>query len=334
MKDTTKRTIMDTSLLPADTGFKDNVTTLCIGLDFAWFGGSSNDATSQYDFLAAVLIGPDRTDSQLKCDRIPLLNRDPSAEATSAAVKRLVDGYEGDAKRIVIAIDAPLQTNRQLPERTPLPKKGSVQRRACDTHLSDRRKRIDKFYGGAAGWHPNVQPGAPLPRRLQILLKSLSSLYEIKPWTAMTSQINKLAIECFPAEAIWAVKRLNQFPEKFTAPVVKAYKDQSGSRLTATQVRDLVETVLLEGFKVPSGAPDVWPRLVEDVLAWMQNDQKWRVGNFYRGGKMLDDVVDSMICLATAISYAKNSAHVWQDAKQTDDGHIIGPGRFAQVPVT
>ena len=46
---------------------------------------------------------------------------------------------------------------------------------------------------------------------------------------------------------------------------------------------------------------------------------------------MLDDVVDSLICLATAISYSAGLAHVWQDLNQPLDGHIIGPGSMQEL---
>lgn len=319
----------DPSLFPENTGYRENVPTLCIGLDFAWFGGSDNDRTSQFDFLAAVLMGVAPGQNTLHCARVRLERRDPEARATVSELSRLIDEHGTKAERIVLAIDAPIQTNRQLPERQPKPSKGSVQRRACDEHLNDRRKRIDKAMGGACGWHPNVQPGAPLPPRLQKFLSAVRESAGLKVWSIESAQANRLVVECFPAEAIWAAKRLDQFPERLSAPVVRAYKEQAGSRLSATQVRELVETTLLEGFKRPSGIPHVWPRLVETVIAWMLNDSHWQVGDLFRGGKLLDDVVDSMICLATAISYAHNAAHVWQHPDHRDDGHIVGPGRFA-----
>lgn len=315
---------------PLNVGYQQRKPTLCIGLDFAWFGGSANDQTSQYDFLAAILIDSAKRIPALSCIRVPLVDRDSGGDCTAKAINVLVDTFR--TERIVLAIDAPLQTSRVLPTRQPKPAKGTVQRRAVDSYLSDCRKRIDKRAGGASGWHPNVQPGAPLPQRLTSLLAKVSNSHGFEAWTNQFSQNTRIAIECFPAEAIWAAKRLNQFPEAFTAVHVRSYKEQAGSQLSSTQVRHLVETTLLEGFKWPSGAPTLWPRLVEDVINWMLADTSWQRSGFYRGGKMLDDVVDSMICLSTAISYATNNAHVWCDPKNLDDGHIVGPGRFAGAP--
>ena len=325
MKDTQKHS----AILPRNAGYLQRKPTLCIGLDFAWFGGAANDQTSQYDFLAAILIDSPKGSPVLSCTRVQLVDRDSSGDCTANAINALVDKFE--AERIVLAIDAPLQTNRVLPPRQPKPKKGAVQRRAVDSYLSECRKRIDKRAGGASGWHPNIQPGAPLPQRLTCLLEKVAKSHGFEAWTEQLSQKTRIAIECFPAEAIWAAKRINQFPEAFTSVHVRSYKEQAGSQLSSTQVRHLVETTLLEGFKWSSGVETLWPRIVGDVINWMLLDASWQKNGFYRGGKMLDDVVDSMICLATAISYATNNAHVWFDPNHVDDGHIIGPGRFTGV---
>jgi hypothetical protein len=318
-------------ILPRNAGYLLRKPTLCIGLDFAWFGGSANDQTSQYDFLAAILIDSPKGNSALSCTRVKLIDRDSDGSLTARAIDALVETFKAD--RIVLAIDAPLQTiNRELPPRTPKPEKGTVQRRAVDSYLSECRKRIDKRAGGSSGWHPNIQPGAPLPKRLTSLLSKVNESHNFQAWTTDLSETTRLAIECFPAEAIWAAKRLDQFPQQVTASNVRSYKEQAGNQLSSTQVRHLVETTLLEGFKWPSGVPTIWPRLVEDGIKWMLEDVSWQKSGFYRGGKMLDDVVDSLICLATAISYATNNAHVWCDPKDSNDGHIIGPGRFTGSP--
>jgi hypothetical protein len=82
-------------------------------------------------------------------------------------------------------------------------------------------------------------------------------------------------------------------------------------------------TILISG---TSGIAGLWGTLVEAALAWMIADPTWQTNGVYRGGKLLDDVVDTMICLATSLSYAKRNAHVWHDSTHPDDGHIVGPG--------
>jgi hypothetical protein len=44
-----------------------------------------------------------------------------------------------------------------------------------------------------------------------------------------------------------------------------------------------------------------------------------------RRGKPLDDVVESVNCFLTAVSFVRNRAHVWI-GKDPTYGHIVGPG--------
>lgn len=73
--------------------------------------------------------------------------------------------------------------------------------------------------------------------------------------------------------------------------------------------------------------------MVDAAVGWLETDGHFRLDDdCYRGGKLVDDAVDTMICLATALSYARGCAHVWQDPGRLDDGHIIGPGCPQGVP--
>jgi SAM-dependent methyltransferase len=304
--------------------------TLCIGLDMAWFGGTKGDDHSKYDFLASVIVGGESEEEpEPEFTRVSLGNgRDPAAELTLAAIRKILR-KNSSVKRIVFALDAPIQArDRQLPERQPSLKKGEkgkIKRRACEDHLEAKRKAIDKQCGGSGGgWHPKIQAGAPLAPRVKCLLAGLTQL-SFELWTPESRTAPKLAIECFPAEAIWAAKRLEGFREEMTAPCVKAYKNQNGS-LNEEQVKKLVRDVL-HGFEGLSGNPELWKRLVEKAIEWMLQDQAWQIEDgLYRSGKLLDDVVDTMICLVTSLSYTQQCAHVWFDPDHTDDGHIIGPG--------
>ncbi len=144
-------------------------------------------------------------------------------------------------------------------------------------------------------------------------------------WTSQNRNAKKLVIECFPAEAIWAAKRQNGYAAIATAKCTKAYKKQKGSRLTGDQVEKLTRDAL-HAFAFLSGDAPHWNSLLDTTTKWMLDDQEWQIDGRYRGGKLLDNVVDTMICLATAISYVRGCAHVWQDPDEVDDGHIIGPG--------
>lgn len=317
--------LIDLAFLPESTGYASTGETLCIGLDVAWFGGSAKDSNSRYDFLAAGILDASGAVTQVASHRVPLLNRDRDAKITSAKLQQVFNGL-GQGRRILLAIDAPLQASmRDLPVRAPVPTKGSVQRRACENTLSCKREKIDKAFGGANGWHPNIQPGAPLAPRVQALLDGLSGTLTV--WTPDAAHEPRIAIECFPAEAIWAAKRLDWFPQGVTAEMAKAYKKQKGKQLSVQEVRDIVEGILCPFGQVCEGSQ--WQdRVVRPLLEYILADSGWRKLENYPGGKMLDDVVDSMICLATAVSYASGNAHVWHDRSVPDDGHIIGPGNM------
>ena len=331
MKNPQSTSGLDKSLLPLQVGYKEPKATLCIGLDVAWFGGSKSDPRSRYDFLAVALISQQFEVLACDCLRVFLNDRDLDAENTVTGLKTLINKYEARADRIVLAIDAPLQAALTgLPVRKPKPDKGTVKRRACEAYLNCKRKSIDEASGGAKGWHPNIQPGAPLAPRVESLLRMLSSTFEI--WTPGNAEHPTLIVECFPAEALWSAKRSAWFTDNISASKAKAYKTQKGKRLTAKQVSELVETVLLPFGNVckKGGWKD---QIVSSVLTKIFEDSgdSWKQGEHYPGGKMLDDVVDSLICLATAIGYASGNAHVWQDLNHLEDGHIIGPSNMQQL---
>lgn len=303
-------------------GSSINSATLCIGLDIAWFGGSKHSKESQHDCLASALHHEGIAPSTLQLTRVPLLDRDPDASLIFLAVEELIRTHDG-VGNVVFAMDAPIQAaNRPLlPIRSPRLVKGCIKRRACDIKLSERRKNIDRVAGGSKGWHPNIQPGAPLAPRVEHLLTKLETL-DFQCWTLSNRRAKRLAVECFPAEAIWAMKRFGRYSDGLSASKVKEYKKQKGARLADVQVHDLVHTVL-DGF---SSCSDHWPNFIDQSLEWMLKSKKFKDGEHYRGGKLLDDVVDSMICLATALSYTRGDAHVWQAQNEPSDGHIIGPG--------
>jgi len=307
----------------------DAPSLLCIGLDIAWFGGSAGNRDSQYDCIAAAhLTAGTAQTPQMRCEfsRIALVDRDPQAVLLLQALTDLLRRYD-TTTRIILALDAPVQTapRPHLLPRIALPTKGTVVRRASENHFSRHRQRIDKIAGGSAGWQPNIQPGAPLAPRVISLLQGLQQ-QGISLWTLGNQHDNRLLLECFPAEAIWAMKRLGQYHAKLSAEEVKSYKKQQGKALTANDVRSLVHAAL-DAFAASTGQPMLWESLLESALTWMLADETWQTKpGLYRGGKLLDDVVDTMICLATAMSYALGHAHVWRDPAHADDGHIIGPG--------
>ena len=310
--------------LPKTVGYQARTPTLCLGLDIAWYGGSKSNPRSQYDFIVSTLADSSESGWGLRCQRVKLINRDEDAEQTAAAIGQLLDKYSKDGLRVVLALDAPLQSTQQAP---PPPRQKSF--RACERYFSSGRQSIDRAAGGSDGWHPNVQPGVPLAPRVQKLLRRLETEHQFQLWRPGKSESDWLIVECFPAEAIWSAKRLGAYPADQTSTLIKAYKKQGSNLMDEPQVRQIVNTVLLDAFADSSGAPVQWRSLVAQLISWMLQDPTWMQNGQYRGGKLLDDVVDSGLCLATALSYSHGCAHLWQDPDHPDDGHIAGPGVFA-----
>lgn len=310
-----------------------DASALCIGIDIAWFGGSARNPDSQYDCIAGLHVPGEVGTSPryaFSANRIPLINRDPDAGQLLQGIHDLVGAHD-QADTVILALDAPLQAveRRHLPARAAVPTPGSIERRACENHLSAQRQRIDAAAGGAAGWQPNIQPGAPLPPRVAALLQGLTKM-GFAPWTPLNVNAAKLIIECFPAEAIWAAKRMGHYKQSVISADAKAYKSQARKLLSRAAASKLFHDTL-DAFAAPTGDPELWTEVVEDALAWLLADKRWGQGTSYRGGKLLDDAVDSMICLATALSHVNGLSHCWFDPDRTDDGHIIGPGLLADI---
>tara|TARA_R110002049_G_scaffold70521_6_gene182113 strand:+ start:3056 stop:4039 length:984 start_codon:yes stop_codon:yes gene_type:complete len=308
-----------TNCFPKSVGQPLEIATLCIGLDIAWYGGSKGKPDTQNDCLISAVFNPQSAGMQLQFARVKLSHRDESAAQIFDAIQRVVEQH-GTGVRVVLALDAPLQTNRTIPV-------GRIKaRRSCEDVLSKGRMRIDEAAGGARGWHPNIQPGAPLAPRVQKLLALLHQQLGFETWTEGSADASRLVIECFPAEAIWAAKRMGCYARHLTSDQVKAYKKQQGKRLSSDDVAVLTNRVLLDGFSALSSVPLHWPNLVEALIGQMLALEDWQKEGTYMGGKFLDDAVDSAICFATALSYANGNAHLWHDMANPGDGHIIGPG--------
>lgn len=129
----------DSTTLPLATGYETVASTLCLGLDIAWHGGSKNDRSSQFDFVVATVLGPARTTADVECVRVRLTNRDPDAVLTIAAIQKLIRSYEGKVGRVVLAIDAPIQADPSAP--APLKKRAF---RQCERHSIDAARASTK----------------------------------------------------------------------------------------------------------------------------------------------------------------------------------------------
>lgn len=305
--------------LPMAVGRQARSRCLCIGLDIAWFGGSKGRADTQHDCLVSAVSDPLAEDVSLHINPIKLKDRDQEAGQIFCEIKNVIEA-RGAGLNVVLAIDAPLQGVRAIPDDR------QKVRRFCEDRLSAGRQAIDRAKGGAMGWHPTIQPGIPLAPRVQALVTKLEKELKMQCWRSEHGDHPRLIIECFPAEAIWAAKRLGSYKAHTSGVAVKAYKRQQGVLLSASKIEALVNDVLLKSFEDMTGVPDHWPMMVKTLISQMLKRKGWGEDGNFRGGKFLDDVVDSAICLATALSYANGKAHVWHDSKNSDDGHIIGPG--------
>ena len=309
------------SLLPPHCGSPEFKPTLCIGLDIAWFGGSKGHSDSQFDCVVAAVVGPDPKATRLNIQRVPLIGRDLDAVLTARAIAEVIDLFSEQVERVVLGIDAPLLSTQVIPP--------GRQRawRASDRVLSDTRRSIDQFVGGSNGWHPILQPGAPLAPRVVHLLERLSSQHGFAVWKSATDQHERVAIEVFPSEAIWALKRLGGYADHQNADLIRSYKKLKGVVLREEEVRNLVQGVLSPVGRI-IGFEEGWQMILDSSLSGLLADNEWAQGAEYRGGKLLDDAIDSLLCLAAAIGYAKGESHVYVDELNPDDGHIISPGVF------
>ena len=309
------------SLLPPRCGHREFKSTLCIGLDIALFGGSKGNSDSQFDCVVSAVVAPDPKATVIDIQRVSLVGRDLDASITARAIGVCIDRYAAKVDRIVLGIDAPLLSTQVIP-----PGRERAWR-ASDRVLSDTRSAIDRFLGGSQGWHPTLQPGAPLAPRVASLVETLSNQHGFEVWKRANEQSARLAIEVFPSEAIWSLKRLGGYAEHQNADLIRSYKKLKGVALQEEEVRHLVQGVL-SSVGTLIGFEEGWEMILESSLGWMLADPTWNQNGLYRGGKLLDDVIDSLLCLAAAISYAKGESHVYANHTHLDDGHIIGPGVF------
>jgi hypothetical protein len=331
--------------------------TVCIGLDFAWWGGGSKPG-SQTDTLFFASVPGDQADP-LKMWRVHLsetFNPDaadtkPNCDADAAlvlgAVEKIVKGQQ-DAGRVVLAVDAPLQAlDRALPPRSRKPESkaagGEKTAKGMAYRLCDEAAREGlRQDSGEGGWKHvwNIQPGAPLCPRVVELVAGLKRLGFELYTTPADAPGRRVLIECFPGEALWALGVLGHFGD-YRPGEAKEYKVErwADPRLWGQPAgkawRPWPEVMGwvyrgLYGFgaaQVIGVSPEVFRDWMTDLTKHVLNDDLITdaAGGRARRGKPLDDLVESMNCFLTAVSFAQGRAHVWL-GDDPQDGHIIGPG--------
>ncbi len=292
------------------------VPSMCVGLDMAWYGGSKKDPASQQDVLLWVHRTSLSETSALQIRRLKLEHRDPEAAQLLDAIGCLCPREDFNDVPFFMGIDAPLMAEQRAHQKWTY--------RASDHALSQGRMAVDRRQGGSRGWHPRLQPGYPIPPRVKALVEGLQMALSARVWTPHVEKERGILLESFPSEALWSARTRGLYSVSMVDGV-KAYKQQRGRWLEASEVTHLVRTVLLPlaGFLEE---PKVWVAIVGQLMEWLLTDSSWQVQGRYQGGKGLDDVVDSAICLLIALCASEGRAHAWFDPEHPEDGHIAGPG--------
>ncbi len=334
--------------------------TLCIGIDFAWWGGGTS-RRSQTDSLVFAQVSGEQA-GPLHLKRVALSatynpnaadtepNCDPDASLVLRAVQDVIANH-ARADRVVLAVDAPLRAldRPHLPARSRKADKKASQgqnpSKALDYRQCDRVAREGQGHDrGNNCWRHvwNVQPGAPLCPRVRALVKGLRDRLGFQLYTDPATEVgNRLLFECFPGEALWSLGTRGTF-DPYRAGEAKEYKQErlSDPRLWDLPAREAWRpwpTVLCWVYQGLYGFTDrdVLGVTEEGFAGWMADLMKALLVDDLvmdksrrnaRRGKQLDDVVESVNCFLTAVSFVRNRAHVWI-GDDPADGHIIGPGR-------
>lgn len=276
-------------------------------------------------------------------------NCDPDASLVLRTVQEVMASHAGQS-RVVLAVDAPLKAldRPHLPDRSRKADKkasqGQKPGKALEYRQCDQIARKGLGVEGDEGcWRHvwNVQPGAPLCPRVVALVKGLHGLGFQLYSDPATDIGDRLLIECFPGEALWSLGTRGTFAP-YLAGEAKEYKQErlSDPRLWDLPAREAWRpwpTVLCWVYQGLYGFTDrdVLGVAEEGFAGWMADLMKALLADDLvmdksrrnaRRGKQLDDVVESVNCFLTAVSFVRNRAHVWI-GDDPADGHIIGPGR-------
>ncbi len=310
--------------------------SLCMGIDFAWWGGSRRDPSSRTDTIAYAVIHHDGT-GPMTARRVNLgeafnrnaglteANCDGDAGVLITEISTILDAHP-NVSQVVLAVDAPLlaMPRANLPERSRVSIAGTMERRQAEIALS----------AGLAQDHTQwkrlcaIQPGAPLCSRVECLVRGLGERLEFGVYGDDANERPRKLIECFPGEALWSLGAQGHFGT-MSVDDAAAYKKQLPD-LDWQPWPEVIRAVhnAFFGFRQvlthDRAAFDRWvgdlaPQLLGDPMI-MHPD-----GHLARGGKPLDDMVESVMSFFVAVCFARGSAHIWT-GNNAGDGHIIGPG--------
>lgn len=318
--------------------------TLCIGVDITWWGGQRRSRASQRDTIVAAIISPvadeelviraadlSQATNHLAAQRTEP-NRDPHGEVFLRELSSVLDTYSGRYERCILALDAPLQCQRRSNQRVRKKcyakgeKSEIVQRGADESIATAKAKQVAQL----RIWNARlqVQPGSPIPVRIERILRKLSTDLEFTIFGEQRSPTSRQIIEIFPSEAIWSLGVLGHFGDANPADF-RLYKQKG--RLTVADAMQQASlplngfsSLLAPGHGIPSLPISAWIRQLA-THACFPPPARGEVTHV-RKGKAFDDPIDSGLAFLTAVSFALGCHHLHGAGT---DGTIVGPGLMA-----
>lgn len=312
---------------------EDGKPVLCMGVDFAWWGGSRGDRASMTDTIVYAVCGGGCED-RMHIQRVDLAasfrkdaplteaNCDPDSRLLIDTFAQIIAHHED--LPVILAVDAPLLALQRphLPVRSRASIRGTMERRQADNALQ-AGCLADK-----SDWRRlcNIQPGAPICARVLALTQALNDELGFHVYGIENSS-SRLLVECFPGEAFWSLGVLGHYAD-LTFDEVTAFKRSlpDSGWLAWPRIMNAVYCAL-SGFRPLINDKSMFDRWLADLTVALLSDSMITApdGNIARGGKALDDMVESVASFFIAVCLALDRAHIWEGS-DPNDGHIIGPG--------
>ncbi len=312
----------------------------CFGVDVTWWGGSRNNRASRRETIVAIRLDDEPTISIETIDLSPTPNpesannEEPNFDRDGRhlvnALLQTVDRITGKNDRVLIALDAPLESAHrpnQPPRRKAVAKgvaMGSV-RRECENALSHYAttlpENVRKLWNGDL----KIQAGSPIPPRITSVLARLQeSGYEIV--RNDKHQPMRGVIEIFPSEALWALGTLGHYPG-LTSKKVRAYKSKKDRVMSTEEALGIAARPLLGFSRMLVGCGRIDSSIVTSWISQLAGHavtcSRHKETALVHKGKGFDDPIDSGIAALTCVAYALGHHHLFGDGT---DGAIIGPG--------
>jgi hypothetical protein len=260
-------------------------------------------------------------------------NRDPQGEVFLKKLSEVLDSYGGRYKRCILALDAPLESMLRpgQPARVKCSargeRNGSLQRQA-DACIANAKAAQSEDRQQAWNANLQVQPGSPIPVRIERILRKLSSDFEFTIFGEQRNQTSRQVIEIFPSEAIWSLGVLGHFGDASPADL-RLYKRKG--RLTVADAMQQASSPL-NGFSSLLAACHWISPL--PVSSWIRQLATYACftspakgePTHVRKSKAFDDPIESGLSFLTAVTFAFGCHHLHGDGT---DGTIVGPGLMA-----